>query len=93
MITRDDIIAAIAAEDGMARRCSVPGCDRYLKARGYCTGHLQWSKAHGGERPTHQLREKRTERTPCSIDGCDKPALCRTYCNMHYQRWCRRGYP
>ena len=59
--------------------CSIEGCERKYKARGYCNLHYRrWLKKNN---------------PPCAIDGCSTPRLARGWCVTHYQRWERYGDP
>lgn len=64
------------------RTCSVNGCDRPTKARGYCSKHYQ-----------QQAVAYRVSQRTCSIEGCNSPHRSRGYCNSHYLRLRKRGTP
>ena len=67
--------------------CQVDGCQRRIKARGYCQRHYDLLRRHGN--PT---AGKNTRRGPsCSVDGCDRPVSARQLCNTHYSRWWKHG--
>src|SRR5690606_10858604 len=68
--------------------CSVPGCDRPVKARGLCNGHYQRWLKEGDVLADVPLGELKTRREPaqCSVPGCDRPVRARGLCNGHYQR-------
>lgn len=68
------------------RTCTVDGCDRKHKGRGYCELHLRRMKAHGGatEIPRRQPRG-------CAVPECGKPHEGRGFCKLHYDRWKRLG--
>jgi hypothetical protein len=54
------------------RTCSVPECDKPIKARGWCNPHYeQWRAEHAPR---------------CVIEGCDGPGTTRKMCTKHYQR-------
>jgi hypothetical protein len=65
--------------------CSVDGCGKPHKGKGYCHTHLARFRRHGS--PDLPKREKMT----CSVEGCDKPYRCSGYCNTHYLRFLRNG--
>ena len=66
----------------VARVCSIEGCERPRKAKGYCDPH--WQRARSGRNLTDPIREVRPGRT-CSLDGCERPYLSRNLCSKHYQ--------
>ncbi|MCZ7568835.1 MAG: hypothetical protein M5U01_09640 [Ardenticatenaceae bacterium] len=67
--------------------CTVDGCDRPHKARGYCDTHYARWRTHGDP-----LREPPPPQASCSVAGCDAPHTARGYCRRHYDQW-RRGHP
>lgn len=82
--------------------CSVPGCDRVARARGWCRLHYErWKRQgdplvvlpRGGARvmPPRQ----RMVRPICQFDGCDHRSIRggRGWCSKHYRRWYRHGDP
>jgi hypothetical protein len=70
--------------------CSVEGCDRIARARGWCKIHWQrWSRTGSTD-----VRPQRIPPKPqCSIEGCDEPVEGHGWCNKHYLRWRRHGDP
>lgn len=59
--------------------CSVEGCDKAVRARGWCATHYaRWARAGG-------LGRK------CSVETCGDPAVYRQWCSAHYLRWTRNG--
>lgn len=88
------------------RVCSIEGCEKPAKARGWCRAHYnRWYKdqtqpcsVEGCNRPrmargwcdAHYRRWYEEGRT-CSVGGCDSPLFGRGWCNMHYSRWRRYG--
>ncbi len=58
------------------RKCSVEGCKRPYRAKGYCVTHYQaWRR---GEIEGHKARYK-----TCSKEGCKKPAGRYGVCDEH----------
>jgi hypothetical protein len=70
--------------------CSVDGCDRPHKARGYCATHYQQFKR--GEIPTLTIAARQaTLGLICLVEGCENPVKSLGYCRMHYARFKRHG--
>jgi hypothetical protein len=64
--------------------CSVIGCEKPVRTRGYCSAHYQRVWAHGDPGPPEMLRSKPPAQ--CEIDGCERRAEKRRMCGGHYQR-------
>lgn len=69
-----------------ARTCSIDGCSRQHKARGWCGTHYRRWSQHGD--PLLVKQEWTKKGTPCSHAGCGRPRHggARGYCHLHYQR-------
>lgn len=66
------------------RLCSITGCGKRARTRGYCPMHYQRWRHHGDP-----LASKKIVAAPpsaCAVDGCNKTAQSRGLCPMHYQR-------
>jgi hypothetical protein len=63
-------------------KCSVTGCDRPIKARGFCSGHYQRWQA-GGDLIA-PLRSRTNRGDPCKREGCKRSALKMGLCEYHY---------
>jgi len=71
--------------------CTVLGCDRPHKARGYCQTHYMQVKR--GAPITEQINTRVREKPPeCTEAGCCEPVKSKGLCQMHYQRYLRHGY-
>ncbi len=73
----------------MNQICSIVGCDKPLRARGWCSGHWQRWRHHGdplvgGIKKIDPI---------CSIDGCEGKTKSFGWCEKHYFRWRRHGDP
>lgn len=68
----------------VARVCSVEGCERETKARGYCRMHYLrfWRSGTVQESPVVPQRL-------CEVNGCEKKHKSLGYCSMHYGRLLR----
>lgn len=73
------------------RTCTVDGCDRPSRARGWCKMHWHRWRRHGdpmvvdvGPKPTH---------VGCLVDGCDSKHHAQGYCTKHWQRVRKHGDP
>lgn len=69
------------------RTCSVEGCDKVHKAKGYCRNHYKAFKKH--ENPL--LGNKHVN--ICSVDGCGKKHFAKNYCRRHYLSFVKYGDP
>lgn len=76
----------------MAERiCTIDGCERLHKARGWCLLHYTRWYVHGD--PLIGLPGRSGVRLVCSIEGCEKTVEARGWCNLHYTRWRKYGDP
>ncbi len=66
---------------GTQRICSVEGCGKPLKSRGYCNSHYErWHRT--GDALTPPLAAPKN--TKCSVSGCPKPPKGKL-CQTHYR--------
>ena len=71
--------------------CTMDGCDRPHKARGYCQTHYMQFKR--GIMPVGPIKVRVRDKPPeCTEDGCADPVKAKGLCKMHYQRLLRHGY-
>lgn len=71
--------------------CTVPGCGRPHKTRGYCNAHHQ--RFLRGVDVNVELRQRdTTPKEHCSEDGCREPVKAKSLCKMHYARLLRHGH-
>lgn len=68
--------------------CSVDGCERQVKARGYCNPHYIRHKRYGDPLAGTKPRNRKPP-AECIIDGCEKESRESGLCASH----ARRGQP
>lgn len=73
------------------RTCSIDGCDRPVKGRGWCDPHYKRWWRNGDPLAGRQVRS--WAGVACSVDGCRSSASSRGWCNKHYLRWWQYGDP
>lgn len=72
------------------RKCSVDGCSRPHRARGYCKSHYErWRRGcteNEIETPIGELEDTRDHSLPdeCSLEGCARDYYARHLCERHY---------
>lgn len=71
--------------------CTVDGCTRAHKARGYCAVHYQHYLRGVPVRAEIKTRD-RTVYEHCSEEGCQDPVKARGLCMAHYARLLRHGH-
>lgn len=72
--------------------CTVDGCGRKHKSRGYCQTHYMQFRRDG--RVTTPVINTRVRVKPdhCIVEGCDKPVKGKGLCGMHWARKLRHGH-
>jgi hypothetical protein len=71
--------------------CSVDGCPKLAKTRGWCSAHYERWRRNGDPGTAGDARRRPV--VPCSIDGCESRARVRGWCLKHYARWQVHGDP
>ncbi len=69
------------------KACSIDGCEKPSKARGWCGAHWWRWRNHGDPLGSAYVP------TECSIDGCALLTKALGYCNRHYLRYRKFGDP
>ena len=70
--------------------CSVDGCDRSHKAKGFCSMHYNRYRRNGD--PLYVLKDYNNTGI-CSISGCFAKYEAKGYCKKHYERYIVHGDP
>lgn len=65
------------------KRCSIHGCVKKARSRGWCPMHYQRWREHGDPMKGAATRWDGQE---CSFDGCLRPVTAREYCAGHYNQ-------
>lgn len=61
------------------KKCSVEGCKRPYRAKGYCGVHFhKWRRGELSAKPRYKI---------CSEENCRKPLFKFGLCETHYQTW------
>lgn len=72
-----------------SRKCSIEGCNRKHRCRGFCLVHYQrWRRGADMALP---IEPKPRQGSRCPL--CGVKAYRRGYCEMHYMRWRKYGDP
>jgi hypothetical protein len=68
------------------RPCSIDGCAKPAKCRGWCSTHYQRWRTHGD--PTALVCPHGFDNAGrlCAVEGCDRPARSRERCDRHYRQ-------
>lgn len=73
----------MAGDNNIGPVCSVDGCVKAARTRGWCSAHYERWRKYG------DLHHGPTK--VCTVDGCDKKHTSKGLCSMHLSRLDRRG--
>lgn len=74
--------------------CVIDGCEKPVKARGWCCGHYaRWTKHGDPLGSSNRKRGGKVKYEKCVIEGCGKKHIAKGYCQMHYRRVTLHGDP
>lgn len=72
--------------------CSVDGCERPIKSRGWCQAHyFRWRR--NGDVGSGELLLKGQPKDPCHIEDCVEDEKSLGLCQRHYYRYRKWGDP
>lgn len=74
------------------KTCSVDGCSKLHKSRGYCGAHYENFRRTGNPYSLHEQKAMRPKPI-CTIDGCGNVVNSRSLCKRHYQNLLTLGQP
>lgn len=69
------------------KTCTIDGCEKELRARGFCPMHYYRWSVHGDPHKGARVRQP----DECVADGCNREPKRRGLCTKHYPRWKRYG--
>lgn len=78
------------------RLCSISGCNKISRSRGWCSAHYHRWRDHGDPLAGGAARPAwpgRKADAICSVTGCGERYCARGWCHDHYYRWRRNGDP
>jgi HNH endonuclease len=75
----------------MTAICSLEGCPKAARTRGYCPMHYSRWFRHGD--PTVTRWAPPIPGRGCAVEACPKAHASHGYCGMHYVRWKKYGDP
>lgn len=76
----------------MKEKCSVKGCNEFVRCKGLCSIHYSRNRRLGSVGPAWRLHNKMPFiNNTCRIEGCGRKAVSKHLCEMHYARHLRKG--
>jgi hypothetical protein len=82
--SKKDVASLKARAAGRNKTCSVQGCKRPYRAKGYCITHYGVWRRHEGD-----LKKPRYK--TCSKEECKKPMTRWGLCDEHYKAAAKKG--
>ncbi|MCY4245792.1 MAG: GIY-YIG nuclease family protein [Gammaproteobacteria bacterium] len=80
--------ARFARDPNRITICTIGGCSKPHKCRGYCSAHYKQWRTYGDP-----LANNSRKRGICIVEGCDKPHREHGFCSTHAMRLKRHGDP
>lgn len=71
--------------------CTVEGCERHVRAKGFCGLHYQRHR-NGVPLDAPMSHNGMQVDAECAMEGCNHPVLARSLCRLHYNRLRRWGH-
>lgn len=72
-----------------SKKCSIDGCSKAHRARGYCSMHYgRWKRYADPNKVAWLVTARGPE---CSVEGCANGVRARNLCEKHYCRWRTHG--
>lgn len=69
------------------RLCSVEGCGRKHKTRGFCQAHVQRVLRTGDAKPDKPIGTiQRAPGSTCAVPGCNRKHVALGFCGLHWRR-------
>jgi 5-methylcytosine-specific restriction endonuclease McrA len=69
---------------GHMGQCSIAGCERPVRARGWCAAHYTRWLAHGDPNICLRPRALSVKGEVCHEEGCAEPVCAKSLCRRHY---------
>lgn len=70
--------------------CSIKGCEKLVKARGYCAMHYSRAVKNGAPGQAQPTRLPQAS-LACTTEGCERESHCNSLCHNHYREQIRRA--
>ena len=72
-------------------KCSVSGCEKDEKQKGWCWGHYSRWRKYGDPESCKRATPEMNPPEKCQVDGCESPHMAKGMCSAHYSRVYRYG--